>query len=303
MAKFTVKSEYFTTPLKLILPGLIVATAGYFLFNNPAKKKAKETYQNWHVIKEYEDAFIKGNEDAICSSDTLDQIKFRKDYTHLLEILINNLTDLKNDANVDKRLDAFLNIKIARYTEAKKMTISYLDSVLELNKIAGIFSEEGKVREFDSIKEIGNDKLRTYIKELGHVETRDTAELRRISVQLNKEHLNYTDSFTVNNNPFQRLDEVSKNLIGKWWFPEILEMLEFKDDQTGIWQVGGIEYDFKWNRKDYIIYMSIEKDTNQILIPKATINTISIYWKERNLPQLGCRKSMPAKADALKPKK
>jgi hypothetical protein len=303
MAKFTVKSEYFTTPLKLILPGLIVATAGYFLFNNPEKKKAKETYQNWNVIREYEDAFIKGNEDAICSSDTLDQIKFRKDYTHLLEILINNLTDLKNDGNVDKRLDAFLNIKIARYTEAKKMTESYLDSVLEINKIAIQLNAEGRVEEFNNIKKMADDKLRTYIVELGHVETRDTAELRRISVQLNKEHLRYTDSFTVNNNPFQSLDEVSKNLIGKWWFPEILEMLEFNNDQTGIWQVGGLKYDFKWSRNDYVISLSIEKDTNQILVPKASANTISIYWKERNLPQLGCRKSKLTVADLFKRKK
>ena len=294
MAKFVVKSEYFTTPLKLVLPGLIVATAGYFLFNNPAKKKARDTYQNWHVIKEYEEAFVKGNEDAICAKDTLDQIGFRKDYTHLLEILINNLADLKNDDNVDKRLDAFLNIKIARYTEAKKMTESYLDSVLKLNTIAEELSMSGNYREYDSIKEIGNDKLRTYIKELGHVETRDTAELRRISIQLNKEHRSYTDSFTVNNNPFHPLDEVSKNLIGKWWFPEILEMLEFNDDQTGIWQVGGMRYDFKWTRKDYMVSVSIDKDTNQILIPKATANTISIYWKERNLPQLGCLKGKPA---------
>jgi hypothetical protein len=152
----------------------------------------------------------------------------------------------------------------------------------------------GNYREYDSIKEIGNDKLRTYIKELGHVETRDTAELRRISIQLNKEHRSYTDSFTVNNNPFHPLDEVSKNLIGKWWFPEILEMLEFNDDQTGIWQVGGMRYDFKWTRKDYMVSVSIDKDTNQILIPKATANTISIYWKERNLPQLGCLKGKPA---------
>lgn len=63
---------------------------------------------------------MKGTEDAICGNDTLDQVKFRKDYSHLLEILINNLTDLKKDNNVDKRLDAFLNIKIARYSEAKK---------------------------------------------------------------------------------------------------------------------------------------------------------------------------------------
>jgi hypothetical protein len=183
------------------------------------------------------------------------------------------------------------------------MTEAYLDTVLEINKNAVQYNAEGKVEEFNKVKKIADDKLRTYIVELGHVETRDTAELRRISIQLNKEHLRYTDSFTVNNNPFLPVDEVSKNLIGKWWFPEILEMLEFKNDQTGVWQVGGRTIDFKWSRKDYIVSVSVGKDTNQILVPKASVNTISIYWKERNLPQVGCRKSKLTVADLFKRKK
>jgi hypothetical protein len=183
------------------------------------------------------------------------------------------------------------------------LTESYLDTVLEINKIAIKLNTAGRIRDYDSVKKVADNKLKTYMKELAHVETRDTAELRRISIQLNKEHLRYTDSFTVNNNPFLPLEEVSKNLIGKWWFPEILEMLGFNNDQTGVWQVGGMKYNFNWSRKDYIVSISIDKDTNQILIPKASVDTISIFWKERNLPQLGCRKSKVTLTDLFKRKK
>src|SRR5258705_5550393 len=297
MLKFSVKSAYFTTPIKLILPGIIVAIAGYFLFNNPAKKKARDTFQNWNVIKEYEAAFIKGTEDAICGNDTLDQFKFRKDYSHLLEILINNLTDLKKDNNVDKRLDAFLNIKIARYSEAKKMTEDYLDTILVLNKAAMARPRD------TSIQKVATQKLQVYMNELAHVEGRDTAELSRIATELNKQHLRYTDSFTVNNNPLQPLNEMTKNYIGNWWFREMLVMIEFKADQTGIWEGNGVKLNFKWTRDNYKLTLEFEGETDHIFVLKANENSISIYWKERNLPTVGCRRSKPSVPDLLKQKK
>jgi len=287
MAKFSIKSEYFTTPIKLILPGIIVATAGYFLFNNPDKKKAKETYYNWNVIKEYEAAFQKGTEDAICLRDTLDQIRFRKDYTHLLNILINNLSDLKKDNNVDKRLDAFLNIKIARYSEAKLLTDVYLDTVMILNQET-IFNPDNT-----RIKEIADQKQQIYINELAHIETRDTAELRRIANQLNKQHKSYTDSFLVNNDVLQPIDELKKYFMGKWWFPELLVMIDLKKDHSGIWEFDNEKVDFKWTFDNYVITLKFEGEENHFFIPKASPSTISIFWKERNAVTIGCRRAMP----------
>lgn len=296
MAKFSFKSEYITTPIKLILPGIIVATAGYFLFNNPAKKKARETYQNWKVIKEYEDAFFRGNEDAVCQSDTLDQLKFRKDYSHLLEILINNLSDLKKDNNVDKRLDAFLNIKIARYREAKRLTEAYLDTVLILNDAALRNPYD------NSIKEIATDKFSSYVNELAHVESRDTAELKRIADRLNKEHLNYTDSFIVNNNPLQPLDQLNKNYLGKWWFPELQVAVEFKPGNKGIWEVKGQRIEFNWTKKDYQMTLEFADETDHFFFIKANQYIISVFWKEQSLATVGCRKEPNKLLDLLKKK-
>ena len=82
MPKFSLKAEHFITPIKLILPGIIVSLVGasavFFIFNNPDKNKAKQTYASWSVIREYEAAYWKSAEEAICLTEPFDQIQLQK---------------------------------------------------------------------------------------------------------------------------------------------------------------------------------------------------------------------------------
>lgn len=284
MSKFNFKSEYLTTPVKLVLPGLIVATAGFYLFNNPAKRKANDTYYNWNIIKEYEAGLTKATEESVCSSDTLDQIKFRKDFTHQLQILVNNLSDLKKDNNVDKLLDAYLNIKIARYTEAKKITEDYLDTVVVINQAA-------MQNPYDQrYQAIADNKLSEYIKELAHIETRDSSALRSIANQLTKQHHRYVDSFLISNNSLQPLPEMERHFTGRWAFPELLVTIEFKKDQTGTWEVNGQEVPFTWTRDEHMVTLKTATEEQNFLIIKAGSNSMTLIWREKKLPTIGCRK-------------
>jgi len=289
MSKFSLKAEHFITPIKLVLPGIIVslvgATSVFFLFNNPKKNKAKNTYQVWNVIREYEDAFSKGTQDAFCMADSLDQLTFRKDYTHLLEILINNLEDLKGNDDVDTRLKAFLNIKIARYSNAKKLTDTYLDTLLPLNAV--LLKDPGN----ESLRQIALNEQEKYISELAHIETRDTSELKRIAAALNKEHISYTDSFLLNTEIRQPLAEMKKYFIGKWHFPEIAVTAEIKKDSTGIWEVEGRSIGFKWTMDERIMTFNFKtNETHHFRLIKATPDIFSAIWKERDFVLLGCRR-------------
>ena len=178
MAKFALKADHFITPIKLILPGIIVSLVGastaFFLFNNPEKNKAKQTYASWNVIREYENAYARSSEDAYCLSEEFDQIQFQKDLTNLLGVLIDNLKDLKDEENIDMRLKAFLNLKIARYTDTKRITEVFLDSVVKLNRMAELYPND------QQIKEDGQGLQRSFSLEVEHIQSRDTNELKRI---------------------------------------------------------------------------------------------------------------------------
>ena len=97
------------------------------------------------------------------------------------------------------------------------MTESYLDTVLLINQ-AALANPKDTAR----LKLIGKEKFQRYIKDLAHVEMRDTTELSRIAAQLNKQHLRYTDSLLISNDVMQPVSEMEKYFMGRWSFPELL---------------------------------------------------------------------------------
>jgi hypothetical protein len=292
MAKFSMKADSFLTPLKLILPGIIVslvgASAAFFIFNNPSKIKAKQTFTSWKVIKEYEAAYSRSAEDAICASEDFNQIQFQKDLTHLLGVLIRNLEDLKNEENLDMRLQAFLNLKIDRYTDAKKLTEVFLDSVIKLNSAAEINPYDEKV------KKDAQDLQVDFATEMEHVEARDTNELKRITYALNKEHIDYTkDSFILDLPRIQTASQVRQNFIGKWRFPEVKITIEFKKDKTGTWEESGQTHNLQWTMDDRTVTLYVDNQIFNFYLADVTSSKMTAVWKEKKFVLIGCRKSTP----------
>lgn len=287
MAKFSLKTDHFITPIKLVLPGIIVslvgASAAFFLFNNPEKQKARQTYSSWNVIREYENAFVRGTEDIYCGQETFDQVRFRKDYSHLLDVLIHNLEDLKDD-DVDMRLKAFLNLKLARYNDAKRLTETYLDTVIKLNQAAS------KRPNDTAITNAGQRLQSDYVSELAHIETRDTLELKQIAEQLNKAHLKYTDSFLLTIPSLQATPEINKHFMGRWRFPELGLTVEYKKDSSGTWEGINQTLHFTWTIKDKTLTMDFESEINNFIILEATPTKMSAFWTEQQYIAVGCRK-------------
>ena len=288
MAKFSLKADHFITPIKLVLPGIVVslvgASAAFFLFNNPAKTKAKQTYASWNVIREYENAYTKSTEDAICLAEQFNQVQFQKDLTNLLGVLIDNLKDLKDEENIDMRLKAFLNLKIARYTDTKRITEVFLDSVIKLNRLAELYPND------QQIKDDAQDLQVSFSIERDHIQTRDTNELKRIAFELNKEHTKYTDSFQLDLPKFQTAFEIKQNLAGKWRFPEVDLIVEFKKDKTGSWDGLGMKENFQWIMTDKTITMYIGNEVYNFILIETTPSKLTGVWKEKKFVLIGCRK-------------
>lgn len=293
MPKFSLRSEHFITPIKLILPGIIVSLVGasavFFIFNNPDKNKAKQTYASWSVIREYEAAYLKSSEEAICLSDPFDQIQFQKDLTHYLGVLIDNLEDLKDEALIDMRLKAFLNLKIARYTDAKRITDAFLDSVIKLNRALELSPNS------PGIREAARDLQIHFGTEKDHIETRDTNELKRLTLALNKDHIKYTDSFLLDLPRLQTASEIQKNFIGRWHFPEVKAIIEFKKDKTGTWEELGQTFNIQWTIDEKTVTIRVENEVYNFLVVEATASKLTAFWKERNFVLIGCRKTQPVK--------
>ena len=214
MSKFTLKSEHFTTPIKLVLPGIIIsligATAGYYIFNNPEKARAKATYATWQVIRQFEDMLDKNSDLLPCNTPANEQVQLKKDFLHLYEMTRQNMEDLKSEEKIDKRLSAILNMKIDSYNELKRITEGFLDTVQMVNAevVRGALSAEQK-------NYIISKMQAEYVAGLTHISQRDTIMIANILKELNQSYSSYVDSFLIVER-IQNLEEIKKLVPGKW---------------------------------------------------------------------------------------
>jgi hypothetical protein len=243
MPKFSLKADHFITPIKLVLPGIIVsligASAGYYIFNNPKKNKAKATYSTWNVIRQFEQSFEENADLIPCRLDTFDQVQFRKDYLHLLEMTRQNILDLKNDDNIDKRLTAIINLKIDSYNETKKISENFLDSFVVIKNELGTgqYTPEQELAVTSYMQQM-------YFNDLIHISNRDTAVITSILNDLTKSYADYVDSFKVEQK-IQPVKELQTNVIGKWFTTDKVS-IDIKKDSNGHWKQEAFETDFTW---------------------------------------------------------
>ena len=234
------KSEHFITPIKLVLPGIIVSVIGLFasnyIFNNPEKNRAKATYNTWKVVTQFEEMFEINSDLSPCRTDSFDQAQMKKDLLHIIEMTRQNILDLKDVDNIDKKLAALINLKIDTYNERRKNTEAYVDSVENLQ-----YKDENRQIELLSSYQV---KLND---ENEHNSYRDTAMINSILNDLTKSYSKYVDSFKVENKK-QTVKEIQSFAIGRWLTTDYV-IIDVNKDGTGHWKhtLTDVDTDFTWN--------------------------------------------------------
>ena len=241
------KSEHFITPIKLVLPGIIVSVIGLFasnyIFNNPEKNRAKATFATWQVINQFENMLEKNSDLLPCNSAAGDQLQLKKDFIHLYEMTRQNMVDLKDEEKIDKRLSAILNMKIDSYTELKKLTESFLDSA----QIVMTEADRGAIGGEQKNYRISQMQSK-YVIELTHISTRDTTVIKNILNELNQSYISYVDSFSVIQK-IQSPEEIKKLVPGSWLTTDKVT-IKIETGGTGKWKQPNVEFDFTWTLKD-----------------------------------------------------
>jgi len=267
MSKFTLKSEHFTTPIKLVLPGIIIsligASAGYYIFNNPEKNRAKATYSTWKVVKQFEDMLEMNSDMLPCSSG--DQVQLKKDYVHLLEMTRQNMEDLKSEERIDKRLSAILNMKIDSYGELKKLTEVFLDSA----RTVGIMESKGLIVPDQKTAIISQMQMQ-YVQDLSHIINRDTSMTKNILKELNQSYSSYVDSFTVVDRT-QTPEQIKRFIQGKWITSDKVT-IDIQPAGLGHWAHTSLESDFTWTLTENILTIKLTKNSKQVIFEIIKIN-------------------------------
>ena len=237
------KSEHFITPIKLVLPGIIVSVIGLFasnyIFNNPEKNRAKATYSTWKVISQFETILEKNSDLLPCNTPAGDQLQLKKDFIHLYEMTRQNMVDLKDEEKIDKRLSAILNMKIDSYSELKKITEAFLDSA----QFVIAQSDKGILPTTEKNFIISQMQSK-YVNDLTHVIYRDTTMTKNILNELNQSYSSYVDSFVIVEK-VQSYEEIKRLIPGKWITTDKVT-IDIRAGGTGHWDQADREFDFTW---------------------------------------------------------
>ena len=133
------KTEHFTTPIKLVLPGIIVSliglTASNFIFNDPVKLRGKHSLAAWDHLVQYQKIYDQNSEALTCQYSSSIGDYYFKDLIHLQEMTIENLKMLKEDKDIDKIVGAIINLRIDTYTQLKNLSVKFIDTLMYWDRI------------------------------------------------------------------------------------------------------------------------------------------------------------------------
>ncbi len=226
------KADHFITPIKLVLPGIIVSVIGLFasnyIFNNPEKNRAKATYATWKVLTQFDELFEINSDLVPCRSDSFNQIQMKKDLLHLIEMTRQNILDLKDADNIDRRLAAIINLKIDSYNERRINTETYL------NDVDSLIAETAR-KKHNTEKQLElNSKIQVrFYDENDHISNRDTAVINSILNDLTKSYRSYVDSFKVNTKK-QTAEELQSYIMGRWLTTDNV-LIDVNKNGSGSW--------------------------------------------------------------------
>ena len=246
------KSEHFTTPIKLVLPGIIVSliglTASNMIFNDPVKIRGRNSRTAWDNLRRYEKIYEENSEELTCVYGTTNGDLFYKDLIHLQEMTVENLKMLRDDKDIDKLVASIINLRIDTYTQLKKITSEFIDSLTKLSKQT-FYDSIGYFKNLDEQTLLQQNFLADRI----HMMLRDTFTIKNLGSELKRnykifENVVFFDPLTVST------DSIRQRIIGTWSMTSELDGSTMKIDKegTGVFTFEGTEYPYTWslNEKD-----------------------------------------------------
>jgi hypothetical protein len=270
------KSEHFTTPIKLVLPGIIVSliglTASNVIFNDPVKIRGKNSRTAWDNLRRYEKIYEENSEDLTCQYGSTNGDLFFKDLVHLQEMTIENLKMFRDDKDIDKLVGSIINLRIDTYTQLKMITSGFIDS---LTKLANT-----PVYDSAALKENLSQQgvlQQQFLADRIHVVLRDTTIIKNLGAELKKTYSSFENVVFVE--PIiPTMDSINHRIIGAWSMQseEVPTRLELDQSKTGKLTLDGTDYSFNWTFE--------EKDDQRILALHFKDNKIA----DRNYQVVHC---------------
>jgi len=238
------KADHFITPIRLVLPGIIVSVIGLFtsnyIFNNPEKIKGNSSRIAWDNLKRFENIYRDYTEILPCEYNG----NINKDYSqhliHLQEMTAENLKMLRDDKDVDKLMAAIINLRIDTYTQLKNSSQSFFDS------LSFYQADIGRLQELNANMQI---KFINYNK---HVYNRDSSIIDHLGQELSQHYKAFKNvNFNIFNNAADTLGlaDLQNKIIGTWSLitNDISTSLEIKSGQSGFWTQSDVSTPFTWN--------------------------------------------------------
>lgn len=242
------KSEHFITPIKLVLPGIIVSliglTASNVIFNDPVKIKGRNSRTAWDNLLRYEKIYEDNTEELTCIYNQGFGTKYFKDMIHLQEMTLENIKKLGDDDDIDKLVASIINLRIDTYSQLKNITTKFIDSINYLGNLRYMEEDTAGINENIRTQTV---LQRDYIAEKTHITLRDSSIIKRLGNELQKTYKAFANvKFT---GPlYMPIDTIQQRAIGTWSevTNEISKVFTLKKDNTGILNLNDVSHNFTW---------------------------------------------------------
>lgn len=246
------KTEHFTTPIKLILPGIIVSliglTASNVIFNDPVKIRGRNSRTAWDNLMRYEKIYEDNTAELTCIYNQGIGTSYFKDMIHLQEMTVENLKKLGDDKDIDKLVAAIINLRIDTYTQLKNITTGFIDSLTILaSKRYFPFDTAGINQNISDQTALQKE----YIAEKTHISVRDTSIIKKLGGELQKNYKAFTNVKFIGS-PIMSIDTIQQRAIGTWSevSNETSKVFTIKKDKTGILNLDKVSHNFTWKFDD-----------------------------------------------------
>lgn len=260
------KADHFITPIKLVLPGIIVSliglTASNVIFNDPVKIRGRHSRTAWDHLVRYQKIYDENAEGLTCQYAPYISPYYFKDLIHLQDMTIENLKMLKEDKDIDKILGSIINLRIDTYTQLKNITEKFIDTIMMWDEIERVQTDPA-VRQ--RIAEVVFGLQSEYMSDRQHISTRDTSIIRQLGGELKKTYTQFASANFRSPSLADIIDTIHKKIIGKWAMVKNEQQVQVRFDITN---KGVLTHD---NKDEKFSWKFLGKDSTKLEIDFESI--------------------------------
>ena len=185
---------------------------------------------------------------------------------------IENLKMFRDDKDIDKLVGSIINLRIDTYTQLKKITSEFIDSLTKLGNM--IVYDSAALKE--NIQQQGMLQQQFLVDRL-HLILRDTSIIKNLGAELKKTYSSFEKVVFVE--PIiPTMDTIKSRIIGTWSMlsEDAPTTLKLDQSKTGTLTLNGTNYSFNWTFE--------ESDDQRILALHFKDNKIA----DRNYQVIHC---------------